>query len=187
MDTITDEKKALRKHVRALKREMPAALAEIESQNVISILENLPIFKEAKVIMAYWSMDDEVDIRKAIIRWSESKRVILPVVDGESLLLKEFSGLEELKPGDLFSIPEPTGSIISDSKRIELIVVPGVAFSKKLQRMGRGKAYYDHLLDSLSAVRVGICFSCQLFDEIPCEPHDLLMDFVITPNELINS
>lgn len=187
MDTITDEKKALRKHVRALKREMPAALAEIESQNVISILENLPIFKEAKVIMAYWSMDDEVDIRKAIIRWSESKRVILPVVDGESLLLKEFSGLEELKPGDLFSIPEPSGSIISDPERIELIVVPGVAFSKKLQRMGRGKAYYDHLLDSLSAVRVGICFSCQLFDEIPCEAHDLLMDFVITPNELIRS
>ncbi len=187
MDTITDQKRTLRKHVRALKKEMTAVNIGIESQNVISTLEGLPCFKEAKVIMAYWSMDDEVDIREAIIRWSKTKRIILPVVDGESLLLKEFTGLEELQPGDLFSIPEPSGSTIEDPEKIELIVVPGVAFSRKLQRMGRGKAYYDHLLDSLSAVRVGICFSCQLFDDIPCEAHDLLMDFVVTPNELINS
>lgn len=187
METIIEQKKALRKQVRALKREMSPSLAQVESKKVISELDNLAPFNSAKVIMAFWSMDDEIDIKDAIIRWSKTKRVILPVVDGDRLLLKEFTGLSELKPGDLFSIPEPVGSEIPDPSVIDLIVVPGVAFSRKLQRMGRGKAYYDHLLESLSALRVGICYSCQLFDNIPCEPHDLAMDYVITPDELIYS
>jgi hypothetical protein len=90
-----------------------------------------------------------------------------------------------LKQG-AFGIWEPGDTRETDPGSIDWIIVPGVAFDKKLNRLGRGKGYYDKLLVQTSATKIGICYELQLFDEIPAEPHDIKMDFIITENNIIH-
>ena len=94
--------------------------------------------------------------------------------------LRTYSGPGNLAIG-AYGIEEPTGEFFTDYSAIDLIVVPGVAFDRKGNRLGRGKGYYDRLLPQIpSAYKAGICFSFQIVEEIPAEPFDICMDEVIT-------
>jgi 5-formyltetrahydrofolate cyclo-ligase len=65
---------------------------------------------------------------------------------------------------------------------IDLILVPGIAFSKDGHRLGRGGGFFDRLLagPAANALKLGVCFSFQLLDNIPCDSHDVLVDIVMT-------
>ena len=65
---------------------------------------------------------------------------------------------------------------------IDLILVPGLAFSKDRHRLGRGGGVFDRLLAgrAANAFKLGLCFSFQLLDSISTEPHDILVDAVVT-------
>ena len=67
---------------------------------------------------------------------------------------------------------------------IDIVIVPGVAFDKKYNRMGYGKGYYDRFLKDMTALKIGVCHSFQLVDEIPSEPHDIKMDMIVTEREI---
>jgi len=67
-------------------------------------------------------------------------------------------------------------------RTLDLIMVPGVAFTREGARMGHGKGYYDKLLQHAraDAPLVALAFECQLFPEIPVQAHDIFMDKIIT-------
>ena len=65
------------------------------------------------------------------------------------------------------------------------MVVPSVAYDRKGNRLGRGKGFYDRFLKSTAAVKIGVGYEFQLFDELPTEPHDVGMDVIITQNSTI--
>ena len=69
----------------------------------------------------------------------------------------------------------------------DLIIVPGVGFSPRGERLGHGKGFYDRLLAETSATKVGICFDLQLFDHITTQTHDIPMDKLLvgTPHQCI--
>ena len=78
-----------------------------------------------------------------------------------------------------FNILEPQNEPYTGD--FDLIIVPGVAFDRKGNRIGRGRGYYDRFLcQHLDVKRIGICFDFQLVDEVPTEPLDIKMDEVIT-------
>lgn len=130
--------------------------------------------------MLYHSLKDEVDTHAFIRKWSREKRILLPVVTGDDLELRLYTGPEDLTVG-AYGIEEPTGARFTDYAAIGLIVVPGVAFDRDGNRLGRGKGYYDRLLPRIpSAYKIGICFPFQLVDEVPAEPFDIRMDEIIT-------
>ena len=80
-----------------------------------------------------------------------------------------------------FQIEEPTGDDTADIAEIELIIVPGIAYDRKGNRIGRGKGYYDRLLTATKATKIGVGYDFQFIDdEIPSEPHDVWVDVVIT-------
>ena len=64
--------------------------------------------------------------------------------------------------------------------KIDLVIVPGIAFDKQNNRMGRGKAFYDGILNKLSGVKVGVCFRFQIVENVPTDEHDIKMNYVIT-------
>ena len=68
---------------------------------------------------------------------------------------------------------------------IDLVIVPGVAFDRQHNRLGRGKGFYDRLLSTLSAPKIGICYSFQLKEHIPTEPFDKKMDLILTEKETL--
>lgn len=149
------------------------------SKPILQKLEQLTEFIDAKTIMLYWSMDDEVYTHDFVCKWATQKKVILPCVKGETLDLKIFKGINQLVRGENFGIPEPDGPIYMQEDEIDFILVPGVAFDIENNRMGRGKAYYDRLLKSINAYKVGICFDFQVLNKVPIDEHDVKMDKIV--------
>ncbi len=65
----------------------------------------------------------------------------------------------------------------------DLVLVPGVAFSRRGERLGRGGAVYDDLLAASDAPKIGLCFAFQIWEEVPVEPHDQRVDWITTEDE----
>lgn len=153
-----------------------------------SLLDKLaahPRFRKAKTVLLYHSLPDEVQTHEFIEQISQDKRVILPVVVGNELELRVYTGKSDLKKGS-FGIDEPTGDTVTDFSSIEVAIIPGVGFDKQGNRLGRGKGYYDRLLPQLHTYNIGICFSFQVVPEIPVEPFDRPMDEVWTEEGCIS-
>ena len=173
-----DEKSQIRLKVRRLFTENRRQISEL-SNAIITKLEVDNDFIESQTIAIYWSLPDEVSTHKLITKWYKHKTILLPVIQGDILVLKKFEGQEKLVDGMKYHIPEPAGEIYTTYDKINLIITPGMAFDKENNRMGRGKGFYDRLLPDLKCKKIGICFGFQLFDKIPSEPHDIKVDKVI--------
>ena len=179
MSLIDDQKKFIRKRIRDIKLEIPYEIIRLRSAQLFQDLDQLAIFNESKTVMLYWSMDDEVFTHDFILKWQHTKQIILPSVDGSELRLKEFKGLTNMVPGSSFGILEPSGKDFAEFDKIELIIVPGIAFDCENNRMGRGKAYYDKLLKNSQAYKIGVCFDFQVLPQIPVDEYDIKMDRVL--------
>lgn len=180
---IMDEKKALRIEIRQLKRACPLEERRRKSLSVWEVVERDEVFQQAETVLAYWSMDDEVYTHDFVNKWAGSKTLLLPCVKGDELELRYFDGEERLQPGEGYAIPEPVGELFTDWVKIDLILVPGVAFDKSGNRLGRGKGYYDKVLKQTGAYKLGVCFDFQLVERVPVEPHDVKMDRVVASGE----
>ncbi|MDY3788325.1 5-formyltetrahydrofolate cyclo-ligase [Bacteroides fluxus] len=176
-----ERKKELRRQVALLKtRHRSSTWHHSRSAEILATLEAHPAFRAANTVLLYYSLNDEVDTHDFVKKWSKSKQILLPVVVGDDLELRKYTGPEDLATGS-YGIEEPTGELFTDYADIDFIVVPGVAFDLKGNRLGRGKGYYDRLLPRIpSAYKAGICFPFQIVEEVPAEPFDIRMDEVIT-------
>lgn len=175
------DKKELRKQIRAAKKAVPFCEKCSRSVPIMQQVESLPQFKEAQTVLLYWSMEDEVQTHDFVNRWYKEKTLLLPCVDGDDLRLRQYTGPECLKEGEQFGIGEPTGPEFTDLERVEMIIVPGVAFDRTGNRMGRGRGFYDRLLKSTPrAFKVGVAFNFQMVDRVPTEDFDVPMDAVLT-------
>lgn len=157
-----------------------------QSAEILAALEAHPAFRAAHIVLLYYSLKDEVHTHDFVKKWSHVKQILLPVVVGDELELRTYTGPQDLATG-AYGIAEPTGELFTDYAAIDLAVIPGVAFDAAGNRLGRGKGYYDRLLPRLAAFKAGICFPFQLVDEVPAEPFDIRMDAVITNPVDINN
>ena len=153
-------------------------MRKLQSANILTALEAHPAFRAANTVLLYHSLNYEVDTHEFIRKWSNKKRILLPVVVGDDLELRIYTGPENMSFCGVYGIEEPTGEAFTDYAAIDFIVVPGVAFDAKGNRLGRGKGYYDRALTKLHSYRIGVCFQLQLLPHIPVEPTDLPMDEV---------
>lgn len=177
---MNEQKTALRKRIRSLKKAVSAEDKIRRSQLILEKVETLKAFRDSQVVMVYWSMSDEVHTHDFVKKWADSKTIVLPVVKGDELELRIFTGEDSLIKGEHYGILEPTGKIVEDANQIDFILVPGVAFDKSNNRLGRGKAYYDKLLKNTHAYKAGICFGFQMIPQVPVDENDIPMDMVIT-------
>lgn len=174
------EKSELRKQIRAAKKAISLEEKLSRSLPIMHQVELLPEFINAKIVLLYWSMNDEVQTHEFVERWYKTKCILLPCVDGDDLRLRQYTGPECMHAGEQFSIGEPTGEEFTQLDKVDMIVVPGVAFDRHNNRMGRGRGFYDRMLKSTpNAYKVGVAFNFQMLDEIPVEPLDVAMNRVI--------
>lgn len=173
------DKKELRNHIKELKAAFGDA--ELQSALVWSRIESLPEFQSADTVLIYHSLPDELDTHAFIERWYGHKHIVLPLVQGDDLLLKEYSP-EKLVPG-YKGILEP--SVESDdvnASAIDFAIVPGVAFDSECRRLGRGRGFYDRLLPSLDCPCAGVCYDFQIVDEVPVNERDQHLSMVVSAN-----
>jgi 5-formyltetrahydrofolate cyclo-ligase len=165
------EKKALRNAVALKKKSCSAEDLKQLSERIWRHVERLPAFREAASFACYHALADEVQTRDFMERWRHGKQVFLPAVKASRLLLRRYEGEAALCPG-AFGIMEPKEREEAPEVLPDVIIVPGIAFDRRLNRLGRGGGYYDRLLTDTPVPTIGVCFHFQLFDRIPVGHYD---------------
>lgn len=175
------EKVEIRKKIRERKRQFTdKELGEL-SLDIIERLLSHPAVKNARTILLYHSLPDEVDTHAATDILAESgKTVLLPVVTGDGEMdIYRYDGRKGLKKG-AYGIMEPVEGAYTYYNNIDVTVVPGVAFDSDNNRLGRGKGYYDRFLAKVpDTYKIGLCFDFQKVESVPTEHNDIKMDEVI--------
>ena len=171
-------KQELRQFIRAQKEQHTAAQLAVMSEEICNRVLRSAWWQEAGILLLYYPLADEVDVRPLIQdAYKNGKRVLLPVCKGDVLELRLYEGEDSLAPG-AFGIMEPTGPLFAPENYndIQLALIPGMAFDRVGHRLGRGKGYYDRLLPQLTAARLeGICFPFQLQEHVPTDAHDIIV------------
>ena len=180
---ISDEKKRIRLEINLLKSEVSAEQKLEEAKAVFRNIESLPAFKNANTVLIYWSTKDELPTHEIVKKWCEEKFVFLPSVKKKKLVLKKFTTETKLVQRSL-GIWEPDLNEVYTGK-VDLAIVPGVAFDRNKNRLGRGKGYYDRFFRRNKTIKIGVGFDFQLLDSIPARWWDKQMDKIITPSNSI--
>lgn len=186
---ISSEKKELRQKLLAKLLSLTKEELKRRSQDVEKRLSSLPIYNKAKVIMAYYPLKGEVDILGMIRKDLGLKRFCFPVTDLEKkeLFAYEVKNLEEDFVRGPFRVMQPD---IKRTKRvdigeIDMVIVPGIAFDRSGNRLGRGAGFYDRFLRKLNppVKKVGIAFTFQILQDLPIHPPvDEKVDIVVSEN-----
>ncbi len=137
--------------------------------------------RNARVVMLFHPLPDEINIVPVLSALhAAGKTVLLPEVIGPGEMWARVYDDEKNLSKGCFNIFIPKGKVFTDLVRIDVIVCPGIAFDRKLHRLGRGKGFYDGFLKSAPrAVKIGIGYPFQLVDSVPVELHDICMDKLI--------
>lgn len=181
METKTN----IRKRIFALRKTYSDPEIEAMSREVTNRILSLPVYQNAKQILAYADYNHEASTRYLIEEaWKAGKEVAVPKVVGKDMIFYKLEDFSELKPG-YYGIPEPEGG---EAVRWEdaLMIMPGVAFDRKLHRVGYGGGFYDRYLEKHPRLkRLAIGFSFQVLAEVPVEPTDIFPQILVTEKETI--
>jgi 5-formyltetrahydrofolate cyclo-ligase len=183
---VADEKSHLRAILRRTRGSIAADLAAALSARIQSSILAADFYRNAEALVLYSPAGNEVSTG-AILEHalSADREVYYPRVDGaHTLALMRVRSRSELAPG-AFGILEPPATaeeIDPGALPRSLVIVPGVGFSPRGERLGRGGGHYDRLLTELSpqAITVGLAYSFQLLDRIPQSGFDRRLNFVVT-------
>lgn len=190
MESVNAEKSRLRKAILAMRRKLDRESVAAQSALIAKHLTACPQYAAAGVIMAFAAMPDEPQtdlIMQDVLR--QDKKLCIPRVgetygNMEAVEVSQPAGLVEGKFGIL--TPPPQNAVV-DPSGIQLIIVPGVAFTLTGQRLGMGAGFYDRFLErAKQAVLIGLALDCQITAHIPCEDHDYLVDHLATKAGIIN-
>jgi 5-formyltetrahydrofolate cyclo-ligase len=186
----------MRSAVLGLRDAMTAARRADDAALCSARLLALPAFIKAKTVLSYMSFGTEIDTQTVFGEaLKQNKVVALPrmIKDQSSpatsrLALHTVNSESELASGK-WGIREPRETcpgVALDA--VDLVLVPGVAFDRRGDRLGYGKGYYDRLLPARrsNCLLVALAFDCQLVDDVPVSAHDVPIDFLITPSQQLS-
>ena len=174
-------KKELRAAMRKLNRGIAPAERAAASERIFARVELSEAFGRARTVGVFCSLADEPETAEVFVRWSAAgKRLAVPRVEGDVMRFFVYDP-RTMRPG-AFGTAEPgPGALECAPQELDLVIVPGTAFTAAGARMGRGRGYYDKYLalPGVHAVKIGVCYAHQLVGELPAEPHDVAMDAII--------
>lgn len=165
------------------RRMLSAEERTAQSELILSQLEKMTVFREAKTVLLYYPKNNEVDVLPLFKRYKRDKVLLLPVTHRNGMTANPYEGNDKMHRGKV-GIPEPTTPPFEGN--IDVIIVPAVAFDKQGNRLGRGGGYYDRFLKKQThATFIGVGYDFQLVDEVPVRKHDQKMHRIILPSQTI--
>ena len=184
---VSEVKKILRQQMREAMAEMTEQEKAWSDQELVSAFLAHPKLDEANTVMLYYGVGQEIataDLIQTLL--DQGKTVCLPkCLPEHQMEARIIQSLDELEP-DAYGIPAPKDACpVLEREKIDLILVPGLCFDSKGNRLGQGGGYYDRYLNRTRAVRVGVCHDFALLSAVPSEAHDARMDIVVTPGRTV--
>jgi len=136
-------------------------------------------------ILTYLAFRNELDLGLLFDLLPRVRWVVPRIIEGGRMSLHPYDPARLMR--HRFGMLEPAADLpVVAPTSLDLILVPGVAFDRQGRRMGFGGGYYDRLLPTTPALRVGVTYDECLADALPCAEHDQRMDWVVTPNQEIH-
>ena len=183
-------KHKLRKQIKAELAAMSHEAIRAASRCAAEKVAQLSEFRDAKVVMLYLSIPGEVDtLPLAKLAWAEGKKVVAPTACHKCRKMRPIECFEDDEHmfHHTHGLRGPAGKDEIPVDQIDLIIVPGLAFDRKCNRLGRGGGFYDRFLanPSLRAKTVGIAFSTQIVPDVPVHSNDKPVGRVVTDKEII--
>ena len=173
----------IRKELESLTLENYIELSKKVSKNLWSFLNHQKVIQEKVQVGAYSPFEREPiwyqELEASLIRLSfPSLGKDLNQMCFRASTLSEL--IEKKDFGSIIQGPKESNEEVIP----QLILIPGIAFNSKGERLGRGKGYFDRYLENYQGIRVGLCFELQLVDQIPTDVHDKKMQWLITEKNI---
>lgn len=187
--TARAEKAALRSRALAARRGLGRAHRDRAGAAIRRQLAGFAPVQDADTLLGYAAFGDEVDLDGLLRdRLAAGAVVALPYVDEDGIAAAAVAGLDGLVAGFRgVREPAPAGRQPLEPSRIDVALVPAVAFDRRGRRLGYGGGHLDRLLATLrpDAVRIAVGYTAQLVDAVPRETHDVVVDFVVHEEEIL--
>lgn len=166
--SLQRQKDELRANLAQRRRLLPPEVVAQCSQEVVQAVQASEAYERAQTVLMYYPLHNEIDLRGLLD--DASKTFLLPVTHHRSLEIRPYASQSDLQKGK-FGIMEPQTPTYTG--KVDLIIVPGVAFDHHLHRMGRGGGYYDRFLRKYRHTpKIGVCYAFQYLESIPRDRHD---------------
>ena len=145
-------------------------------------LRQLPLLKQVNTVLAFAPLPNEIDIWPLLTELAYGPhRLCLPRLSGRGIMeARAVTDLSVLVYNHYHIAEPPLTAPLINPESIELVLVPGLAFTKDLWRLGRGGGYYDRFLAGCGAFRLGLAREIQIVEHIPHEQHDLRMQALLS-------
>lgn len=175
----SDIRKEILSRRRAMEPEEISQKSKVIAGKAIALLKQ----RQIKGLLAYWPIHGEVAVESILEYCTASGiQVYLPMVLGENqMTVGQYRGKGTLKVGK-WGILEPREE--EKNAYIQLALIPGVAFSHTMCRIGYGKGYFDRYLTQYSHIfKLALAYDFQVVEGIEAEDHDVQMDMILTERE----
>ena len=184
--TRTEEKQQLRRTMRALEAGLSTRYKEESSRAIAGHLLAMPEYQEAGTVFCFVGTDREINtypILEDVL--AAGKRLCVPLCIGKGIMeLRQVTDLRQLVPGS-YGILEPSAdSPLVSVDEVDFAVLPCLTCNRLGQRLGRGGGYYDRFLSHYRGGTVLLCQEKLIREEIPLEPHDYPVPWVLTERGL---
>jgi 5-formyltetrahydrofolate cyclo-ligase len=178
-------KKAIRNQIRQSLAAMTADEVARLSHHACRRVAELERFRNARSVMLYLPFANEVDTTAlALSAWLHGKTVLAPKVQWEHgrMMAVAISSVAEDTQVSALGYREPTLDAPWPLEQIDIIIVPGLAFDRHGNRLGRGKGFYDRFLahDAIKALKVGLAYERQVLETVPTTDGDQRIDVLVT-------
>lgn len=182
-------KPTLRARLRAELKAHSSASAASASAALCVRVRASPLWQTARAVLLFFPLPCEPDISPLLDEaLASGKLLALPRFNAttnayEPVQIRDLA--RELVTGP-FGVREPTADCpLAPMNRLDLALVPGLGFDARGHRLGRGKGHYDRLLVGFTGMKIGVAFDFQIVTEVPAEPHDIVLDAVVTPTRWV--
>ncbi len=174
------DKATLRRQIRDRKRAMTEEEIVSRSEKLGELFAKSQIYKNAKTIYGYLPYNQEVRTIPMLERaLQEGKRVAVPKVYGNTMRFIYIEDMTQVEKG-YAGIPEPIGDSPVAEDKNALVLMPGLAFTKKGDRMGYGGGFYDRFLaEEPDHPTLALCYEFQVVENLPTEEYDIPVDTVL--------
>lgn len=171
--------------LRKILRERLKAIDDKEEQSaaVLARLKECELPKGS--VCVYKALPSEVNTDGIIEYFLATRRVYLPVVEGNDIMLAEINAHTEYAKG-AWNISEPLGERLKPEEvNPAITVTPLLGADENLMRLGKGKGFYDRYFQKANTYKIGIAFREQLVEEVPSDIWDKRLDMLVLPDRII--
>lgn len=170
--------------MRALRRGLSPQEVELLSQALCVRVQHTAAYRAARTVLLYWPVQGEISPLGLLA--VGGKRFYLPRIEAPGeMTARLYTGAGGMERG-AYGIPAPRANAPAvDASQLELAIVPGVAFTDAMERLGQGGGYYDRFLARTRAYRMGVAYDFQRVVRVPQHGCDARMDILITPTKIL--